>query len=716
MPPFLFSVFFRRLRTLSLYLVIGAGLALPHAAHGEDPWADAVVDYNAIDPNQGFDTPQKTVGEPLGGGTFAANNTGLHSVGRPGPAPGSYITLRFDTPVTDDPDNPMGLDCIVYGNATWVGGNPARKWIEAGLIAISADVNGNGIPDDPWYVIPGSRGYDRSILPEGVANPAPPLAGNVQNPNSDGTEFNWGYADLTPTQRKYLDNYVRPDDPSAVGLTPRSGGGDAFDIAWAVDEAGNPAGLSQFDFIRISAFISESDPALGYITPEIDAVADVAPDIDTDGDGILDEYETRVAGTDPMRPESTVLALEIPPEDGGSPAGTELGTAADAQGNAITLYSNGLRSGTRDFNCIVDILTVSDPAPAQGIGGLEKSGAVRAFQSSVADFGAAQVQDALFTIAYTSSAIAGLDEAGLQPWRFEDSGYTQAGITAVVKDMGENHVTFRSAYPGTFILASTPGSGDEDADAPDMVLHVTPAQGTAGDPGPTAAVSSDPIHLPDGSLVPDGTLFTVDTTLGTITSADAGAELPGVQIEAAGGVVSFTVQGGTTAGTASITARSLDGALSGAVAFLITAGEAVGPVSIYTLDNTATAPGPVDFTTGVLQDDFGNPLDAGAFVTLVVEGGTPSTPDADPAAPGHQLALTSGVANFSVRVLDAKDLESAMLYLALYADPAQTELLGEETFMFDVTPMPLGVTVPVMLVVLLIGAAGIRRRFHVKGV
>ena len=51
-----------------------------HAA-AEDPWADEVLDYNAIDPNLGFDTPQKTLGEPVGGGTYAPNNTSLHSVG-----------------------------------------------------------------------------------------------------------------------------------------------------------------------------------------------------------------------------------------------------------------------------------------------------------------------------------------------------------------------------------------------------------------------------------------------------------------------------------------------------------------------------------------------------------------------------------------------------------------------------------------------------------
>src|SRR5690606_28851422 len=107
---------------------------------------------------------------------------------------------------TNDPLNPMGLDCIVYGNSFWTGGDPHRKWIEPALIEISQDVNGNGLADDPWYVIPGSRNLGTSILPMGMPNPDPPLAGSVFN--AGNAEADWGYAELNPTQRKYLDNYV----------------------------------------------------------------------------------------------------------------------------------------------------------------------------------------------------------------------------------------------------------------------------------------------------------------------------------------------------------------------------------------------------------------------------------------------------------------------------------------------------------------------------
>ena len=691
---------------LCLWLAFASG----GNALAEDPWADEVADYHAIDPNLGFDTPEKTLGEPVGGGTLTPNNSSLHSVGRPGPAPGSYIILKFNTPVTDDPDNPMGLDCIVFGNVSWVGGSPQRKWVEPGLIEISEDVNGNGQADDPWYVLRGSRFLDRAVLPEGIPNPTPPLAGSVLNPNGNDLEYDWGYAELNPTQKKYLDNYVRPDDPNEVGLTPRSGGGDAFDIASAVpvDASGNPQGITQFHFIRINACIDMPDGLLGFITPEIDAVADVAPDVDSDGDGILDEYETRVAGTDPARRENTVLALEIPPEDGASPAGAELGRAHDGGGNAIALYSSGERSGQRHYNCIVDILKPADPGGS--IPDLIKSGAVREFQSTEPDFQAAQVQDAEITIAYTAPEITGLDEPGLQPFRYVGGPYTQDGIYAVMKDTQDNLLTFRTQFPGVFVLASTEGEGDMDSPPGGVILHAVPPQGVVGDPGTEAVIASDPILLPDDSPAPEGMPFTVWTTLGTITTPDEDPGEPDIQVLVSGGMITFAVQSSMHAGAATITAVSLDGLTYGQLGYDFLAGPPVGPVEVYLVDPNTTAPGPVAFITGVVTDEYGNPLDTDAYLTLIVIGGTPTTADADPAQPGHQIGFDAGIASFSVRVSTDEKHDTETVIVALYADAALTQLLGEQSFVFDVVEMDLNVLLPLCVMTVLVALWALRGR------
>ncbi len=448
-------------------------VVLSYASSAEDPWADAVLDYSPADPvNAGFDTPEKAPGEPVGGGTFSANNSSLVCLG----VQGGSITLGFDTPVTDDPLNPMGLDCIVFGNAFWVNGDPQIKWQEPALIEISRDVNGNGLADDPWYLIPGSKDYRYDTPPEhtepaGTLNDADPeniLAGTVENPNllldadpsNDQDEYLWGYAEMTPAITKYRDNYVRPDDPYEVGITEYSGGGDAFDIAWAVDALGAPASLQEFDFIRLTAFIDRDFGALGYATPEVDAVADVAPDVDADGDGILDEYETRVAGTDPARPESTVLPLEVPPEYGGAPYGTLLGKAQDNRGAAIELFAGDPRTAwPRPYSVIVDILAPENPGGTLPNGWFS-SGVVREFISSVDDFAATGIQPARITIPYEGSDIEGLAEPAIEPFRYAGGAYTQDGIGQIHTDIFTNKVTFTTTVPGVFVLASEPGEGE----------------------------------------------------------------------------------------------------------------------------------------------------------------------------------------------------------------------------------------------------------------
>jgi len=227
----------------------------------------------------------------------------------------------------------LGLDAIVFGNAFWqclngcLAANPNNRWLEAGVIEISLDTNANGLADDAWFVIRGSslpavpqdafrvQSWPASPDTAGFELPAefaPPPPFFVVNPLS-ASELHWGYADASPVLRlgdltgslgfpgeDALDDpeddpaidpavfYTMPDNPNIIGIDPGSGGGDAFDIAWAVDPAtGDPAGLSGFDFIRIRTGVMADLGPLGEISTEIDAVADVRARGDFDGDGIV---------------------------------------------------------------------------------------------------------------------------------------------------------------------------------------------------------------------------------------------------------------------------------------------------------------------------------------------------------------------------------------------------------------------------------------------
>lgn len=324
------------------------------------PFATRVVEYRPA-PGQfvmlpsaegiRYNDPSKALGPPQGGGTVVAGNAKAVTLG----GFGGSITLGFDHTIQDRACNPMGLDAIVFGNAVWVSGNPLRRWGEAGVIEISRDVNGNGIADDPWYVVPGSSlpsapvNVWRSTMwdnnastPTPPANlswyPAPPVypswpgayttsayelpsvfAGLIlENPPTApaGEEAYWGHADVSPTlllgdmsgasgdplrDNRLTDPedapgmspemfYTWPDDPREVGITAGSGGGDAFDIAWAVDPVtGAPAGLDGFDFIRISTATDMVSGVFGERSVEVSGVAEVRSIYALSGDANRDE-------------------------------------------------------------------------------------------------------------------------------------------------------------------------------------------------------------------------------------------------------------------------------------------------------------------------------------------------------------------------------------------------------------------------------------------
>lgn len=326
-----------RIGVLMVLIVLQRGIS------AQTPFATRVIDYSPA-PGQwvnhsDFNDPAAALERPHAGGFATPDHSSLASLG----GFGGSITLAFDHTVLDDPLNWFGMDAIVFGNAFWVGGNPNRHWAECATIEISLDANENGLADDPWYLIPGSHipdpdaqfavvawddDVDDPTYPPDSTEWIPPgytgtwttqayelpydLFGSqvvVVNPSGDpDREGIFGYAEYSPTLvLGDLDGdnvpddpgiapeefYTVPDDPLTIGITPGSGGGDAFDIAWAVDPSTcKPADLPGFDFIRLTTAVSAGDAGseLGEKSAEIDAVADAAPDPfgDRDDDGDID--------------------------------------------------------------------------------------------------------------------------------------------------------------------------------------------------------------------------------------------------------------------------------------------------------------------------------------------------------------------------------------------------------------------------------------------
>ncbi len=330
-----------RVSVVKSVLLCGLCVSAVKTARASD-FATSVINFTPApgqfinDPN--FSDPSRALGAPIGGGLFAADNSKLVSLG----GFGGSITLAFNAPVLDDPLNPWGLDAIVYSNAFYAGSNPNRRFAESAVIEISRDSNNNTLADDPWFLIRApvfssipATAQQSQLWDNNPSTPAPPAAlfwypaapafpnwpANytttalrlpalfevivLQNPNGlfATLEAHYALADFSPTlllgdtnADDAVDNpaidpatfYTAPDNPFVVGITPGSGGGDAFDIAWAVDPAtGTPANLSSFDFIRITTAVHRVDPLLGEMSAEITAVADVRPrpsfyDLNTD--------------------------------------------------------------------------------------------------------------------------------------------------------------------------------------------------------------------------------------------------------------------------------------------------------------------------------------------------------------------------------------------------------------------------------------------------
>ena len=242
-------------------------------------------------------------------------NPGMISLG----AYGGYVIFSFDHPVV----NVKGeYDFKIYGNSFVSDLNSGGGSCEPGIIMVSEDVNGNGLPDDPWYEIAGSehnnpstfKGFrityhkpsaDHEAVPD-EKNPAitdkeyirfttnqtgyetgyvqrnsfhsqsywpewlgmdtlefegTRLPDNGENQGKDGTEY-WV---LKFFEWGYADNLPNAKDPG-------------IKIEWAVDSTGNPKHLDKVDFIKVYCAESQSCGWLGETSTEVCGAEDLHPD------------------------------------------------------------------------------------------------------------------------------------------------------------------------------------------------------------------------------------------------------------------------------------------------------------------------------------------------------------------------------------------------------------------------------------------------------
>ena len=210
---------------------------------------------------------------------------------------GGYFTAGFDHSVESSTDG--GFDLQITGNAHSSSSEP-------GIIWVSQDENGNGLPDDTWYELRGSE-YGK---PETWQD----YAVTYYRPSSNGTSIEWtdnrgssGIVDYIPayhSQETYFPLWITADSYTLRGtrledrLVDENGNGslwighpfdwgyadnwsgtdpdiDKFRISDAVRWDGEPADLTYIDFVKIQCGVQAKGGWTGEQSTELTLIRDL---------------------------------------------------------------------------------------------------------------------------------------------------------------------------------------------------------------------------------------------------------------------------------------------------------------------------------------------------------------------------------------------------------------------------------------------------------
>lgn len=312
-----------------LILSCACAAALPAAAYANSPWLSRVVEYspapgqfvNMIPRFEEGDDAEKMAekaSEYICGADY--HELSMISLG----AFGGHVIVKFDHPVVNVEGE---YDFKIFGNAFVDALNAGGGSSEPGIVSVSMDENGNGLPDDPWYELAGSDYALESTRKQYTITyyrPDPDRAVNADpDPDSpyisDRTYIRWtsdsgeeGYVMRNTSHRqsywplwldgetfeftgtKLADNFSLSDDGTYYTLSFLDYGyvdnlpneaevGDrgvdpGFKLDWAVNKNGKPVKINQVDFIRIHTAVNQYCGWLGESSTEICGGEDLHPD------------------------------------------------------------------------------------------------------------------------------------------------------------------------------------------------------------------------------------------------------------------------------------------------------------------------------------------------------------------------------------------------------------------------------------------------------
>ncbi len=219
---------------------------------------------------------------------------------------GGYVVLGFDHRIP----NGDGLDLRLYGNAYYATGHGADSETpggsaEPGIVYVSRDDNGDGLPNDTWYEIGGSEtDHPQTVADYRIVYYRPnPLDADVLWRDNRG-DSGYIYRNTYHTQDSYYpwwlpgdslvfsgrrlpDNavdegtegrqswFLRAFDYGYADNHPNDSDGALVDIDWAMDAEGQPVALDSIDFVMIRTGVRQNTGWTGEVSTEVAGVEDV---------------------------------------------------------------------------------------------------------------------------------------------------------------------------------------------------------------------------------------------------------------------------------------------------------------------------------------------------------------------------------------------------------------------------------------------------------
>lgn len=282
----------KKLLSLCLLLMVLLPLRAQHSPYIEavDIYCPAPGQFVNTMPEASADDDAQSMAEKCTA-LLTNNKQGVVSLG----AYGGYIVFHFDHPIVNVSNE---YDLFIDGNAHWGSSEP-------GIVSVSVDENGNGLPDDTWYELRGSADEDSAaniVYNYNIRYEQAPLSDIpwTDNEGNSGTipRNDWH-------EQEYFPLWLSSELSFSGTLLPRNGvntkkNGDeywvqsplrygyvdndttyaskCFNIDWAVDENRLPVKLSSIDFVRVYTAINQVCGWIGETSTEISNAFDLHPD------------------------------------------------------------------------------------------------------------------------------------------------------------------------------------------------------------------------------------------------------------------------------------------------------------------------------------------------------------------------------------------------------------------------------------------------------